>query len=77
MTKTFTPNDVLRYLYKETSSIENTELEQALIVRGELLDQYAQLTSIKEQLDKVRITPSDRSIKTILDYSKSQDPILS
>lgn len=77
MTKTFTPNDVLRYLYKETSSIENSELEQALIVRGELLDQYAQLTSIKEQLDKVRITPSDKSIKTILEYSRSQDPILS
>ena len=77
MTKTFTPNDVLRYLYKETSSLENSELEQALIVRGELLDQYAQLTSIKEQLDKVRITPSDKSIKTILEYSRSQDPILS
>ena len=77
MTKTFTPNDVLRYLYKETSSIENSELEQALIVRGELLDQYAQLTSIKEQLDKVRITPSDRSIQAILEYSRSQDPILS
>jgi hypothetical protein len=64
-------------LYKETSSLENSELEQALIVRGELLDQYAQLTSIKEQLDKVRITPSDKSIKTILEYSRSQDPILS
>ena len=77
MTKTFTPNDVLRYLYKETDAVESAELEQALVVRGELLDQYAQLTSIKEQLDKVRLTPSHRTISDILDYSKSQDPILS
>ena len=38
MTKTFTPNDVLRYLYKETDAVESAELEQALVVRGELLD---------------------------------------
>ena len=77
MTKTFTPNDVLRYLYKETDAVESAELEQALVVRGELLDQYAQLTSIKEQLDKVQLSPSQRTINKILDYSKSQDPILS
>ena len=65
------------YLYKETDSVENAELEQALVVRGELLDQYAQLTSIKEQLDKVQLTPSQRSINKILEYSKSQYPILS
>lgn len=77
MTKTFTPNDVLRYLYKETSSVENVEIEEALLVSSELLDQYVQLTSIKEQLDKVRKSPSDRTIEAILEYSKSQDPILS
>ena len=77
MTKTFTPNDVLRYLYKETNSVEKAELEQALVVRGELLEQYAQLTSIKEQLDKVQLAPSQRCINKILEYSKSEDPILS
>jgi hypothetical protein len=77
MTKTFTPNDVLRYLYKETSPVENVEIEEALLVSSELLDQYVQLTSIKEQLDKVRKSPSDRTIEVILEYSKSQDPILS
>ena len=77
MTKTFTPNDVLRYSYKETSPTESVELEQALMVRTKLLDQYLELTSIKEQLDKVRISPSERTVKAILNYSKSHDPILS
>ena len=77
MTKTFTPNDVLRYLYKETSPAENIKLEQELLIHNDLLDYYVQLTNIKERLDKVRKSPSDSTIQAILDYSKSHDPILS
>ena len=77
MTKTFTPNDILRYLYKETNKVEKSQLEEAMLVRADLLDQYLQLTSIKEQLDKVQKVPRKETIQAILEYSKSQDPILS
>jgi lysyl-tRNA synthetase class I len=77
MTKTFTPNDVLRYLYRETKPAENTELEEAMILQSDLLDQYVQLTDIKEQLDQVRKSPSERTIQAILEYSNSHNPILS
>lgn len=77
MTKTFTPNDVLRYLYRETNPVENTELEEAMILQSDLLDQYVQLTGIKEQLDQVRKSPSERTIQAILEYSNSNNPILS
>lgn len=77
MTKTFTPNDILRYLYKETNKVEKSQLEEAMLVRADLLDQYLQLTSIKEQLDQVRKAPRKETIQAILEYSKSQDPILS
>ncbi len=46
MTKTFTPNDVLRYLYRETNSAENKELEEAMSLHSDLLDQYVQLAGI-------------------------------
>lgn len=77
MTKTFTPNDVLRYLYRETNPAENTELEEAMILQSDLLDQYVQLTGIKEQLDQVRKSPSEHTIQAILEYSNSHNPILS
>ena len=77
MTKTSTPNDVLRYLYKETNPVENKQLEAAMLVHADLLDQYLQLASIKEQLDQVRKVPSEETIRAILKYSKSHHPILS
>lgn len=77
MTKTFTPNDVLRYLYKETNPVEKQQLEEAMLLHADLLDQYLQLTSIKEQLDQVRKAPWEETIQAILDYSKAYHPILS
>ena len=77
MTKTFTPNDILRYLYKETNPVENKQLEEAMLVHADLLDQYLQLTSVKEQLDQVREAPAKQTVKAILEYSKSDQPILS
>jgi hypothetical protein len=77
MTKTFTPNDVLRYLYKETTNLENRQLEEAMLVHADLLDQHLQLTSAKEQLDKVREVPKEETIQAILEYAKSDHPILS
>ena len=76
MTKTFTPNDVLRYLYKETTTLENRQLEEAMLVHADLLDQYLQLTRTKEQLDKVREVPKEETIQAILEYSRSDHPIL-
>ena len=77
MMKTFTPNDVLRYLYKETNPSENSALEVAMHLHADLLDKYVQLAGIKEQLDQVQMSPAKRTIKAILEYSNSRDPILS
>ncbi|GJM29317.1 MAG: hypothetical protein DHS20C17_19520 [Cyclobacteriaceae bacterium] len=77
MIKTFTPNDILRYLYKETNTIEIKHFEQAMLVHTDILDQYVQLTDVKEQLDQIYEAPSDATIQAILDYSSSDYPILS
>lgn len=77
MIKTFTPNDILRYLYKETDKLESKSLEQAMLVHTDLLDQYVRLTDIKEQLDKIQLVPSESTIQSILEYSRSDYPILS
>lgn len=77
MTKTFTPNDVIRYLYKETTQTENRELEKAMICHAELLDQYVQVESVKTLLDSIKKSPSARVIQDILDYSTANNTIYS
>lgn len=73
MTKTFTENDLLRYVYSETSKIENVEIENALLCDQQLQESYSQLVSILSDLDRCVIEPSDRTIQGILDYSRSSN----
>ena len=71
MTKTFTHNDVVRYIYNEIESDQKTEIENALICDPELLDLFHEFGTVKKQLDKAVKIPSNQVIKSILDYSKS------
>ena len=71
MIKTFTPNDVIRYFYKETSEKENKEIENAMLFDSELRDTYFELCVITKELDKARKEPSDRTVNKILQYSQS------
>lgn len=73
MTKTFTENDLLRYVYSETSKIENVEIENALLCDEKLQERYCQLVSTLSDLDKCAVEPSDRTIQSILDYSRSSN----
>ncbi|MCG8321232.1 MAG: hypothetical protein MI921_17145 [Cytophagales bacterium] len=73
MIKTFTPNDVIRYLYNETSEEENKAIAQALIIDAELLEIYMQLKQSAEKLDEIEKNPSENVINNILNYSKSKD----
>ena len=73
MIKTFTPNDVIRYLYNETSEEENKAIAQALIIDAELLEIYMQLKQSSEKLDEIEKNPSENVINNILNYSKSKD----
>jgi len=73
MTKTFTPNELIRYYYKETSEKENRNIQNALICDPLLQEQYKEISKIIRQLDKVKFDPSDRVIKTILNYSRNTD----
>ena len=73
MTKTFTQDDVIRYIYGEVSESEGKEIKQAIICDIELQDLYKEFVMVKMQLDESLKIPSDKVTKTILDYSKSLD----
>ncbi|MDX1629472.1 MAG: hypothetical protein R3345_12275 [Fulvivirga sp.] len=71
MTKTFTQDDVIRYIYEETSAEENKEIEKAMICDAGLQEMYKELCAVKNQLDHSLKQPSDRVTDRIMNYSKS------
>lgn len=70
MTKTFTENDLVRFLYDELSQNEKSALEQALLTDTDLQTQLDQLRAVQGDLNKVQFSPSKRSVNKILDFSK-------
>lgn len=72
MTKTFTPNDVIRFIYGEViSACEKREIMNALNSDSELYDLYFELTSVKRALNKIKKEPAKSSIDKILQFSKN------
>ncbi len=66
-----TPNDVLRYVYEETTELENELIEESLVSDTELLTFYLDALETKHLMNKVVRTPSDRVVQNILNYSSN------
>ncbi|MCE7067679.1 hypothetical protein [Dyadobacter sp. CY326] len=70
MTKTFTYDDVVRYLYAETTEIENDLIVEALALDSDLMNFYLDSLDIQGQMDKIVRTPSDQSVLKVFRYSQ-------
>ena len=66
MMETFTQNDLIRYLYHETSNEENQQLERRLALDGELNLRYQDLKSLMQDLDAALLEPSANCVNSIL-----------
>jgi len=64
MIKTFTQNDLIRYIYDETSHEEAIEIQQALLCNGRLQEEYKQLSTTKLMLDELLETSTSSSINS-------------
>ena len=71
MTKTFTENDLIRFLYDELTKNEKQALEQALLTDNDLQNQLENLRAVVGDLNKVQYSPSKRSVNKILEFSKN------
>jgi peptidyl-tRNA hydrolase len=78
MKQTFTTqlNDVVRYVYNETSKKENAIIEESLARDVNLLDFYLDSLNIKAEMEKIKLIPSDQSISKILAFSRKTSPVL-
>ncbi|WP_305982199.1 hypothetical protein [Roseivirga thermotolerans] len=71
MIKTFTQDDLVRYIYQETSEEENAEILSAMLFDDELAQNFHGMLDIVSELDSAMKTPSDKAIDAITSYSKS------
>ncbi|MDX5319416.1 MAG: hypothetical protein B7Z16_03475 [Algoriphagus sp. 32-45-6] len=71
MTKPFTPNDLVRYIYQEMPEVEQELLMQALHSNEQLMQEYVEMLSAIEQLDQIQLQPSERVVKVIKQKAKS------
>jgi hypothetical protein len=71
MIKTFTHDDVIKFVYNELTEEESTELNQAILCDSELQDLYKDMIMMKSQLDASMKMPSESVLIRIKNYSKS------
>lgn len=73
MIATFTQNDVLRYLYGETSDLESKQIKDALVWDTQLSDFYMEARQQKSKIDNCLLEPSDKSINLIMEYAREEN----
>lgn len=69
MIKTFTYDDVVRYLYAETTEQENELIVEALALDDDLMNFYLESLELQNEMNRIVKVPSEKSIHKILLYS--------
>lgn len=66
----FTPEDLLLYLYNETSPAQTAEIKAALETDWSLREKFEVITSAQEKLGTLKMSPSQKTIDSILSYAE-------
>jgi len=66
----FTPEDLLLYLYKETTAEQNTAIEKALKQDWTLREKLNVLKTSMQRLDKIKENPRTEVVLNVLNYGR-------
>ena len=64
----FTPEDLLQYLYNETSPSQTAEIKAALESDWSLREKFEVITSAQKRLEALKMSPSQQTIDKIINY---------
>lgn len=70
--KKFTPEDLLLYLYKETSPQKSAAIEEALLKDWTLREKFAVLKASMQKLDKLVQAPRTELVLDILSHAREK-----
>ena len=66
----FTPEDLLLYLYKETSPEQTNAIEEALRHDWTLREKLNVLKTSMQRLDKIKVSPRTEVVLNILNHAR-------
>jgi hypothetical protein len=66
----FTPEDLLQYLYNETSPAQTAEIKAALETDWSLREKFEVITSAQKRLEALKMSPRQQTIDNILSYAE-------
>lgn len=70
MIKTFTQDDVVRYVYEETSAEESLLIEDALMSEPDLMTFFLEALELRALMNKIERQPRTSTVQAILNYSQ-------
>ena len=68
----FTPEDLLLYLYKETSTKQTAEIEAALKKDWTLREKLNVLKTSMQRLNKIKENPRTEVVLNVLNYARKK-----
>jgi len=69
MKQLITPEDLISYIYKETTPVQNHIIEQALQEDWTLMEKYKVLKASVKRLDELKESPRTEAVLKILHYA--------
>ncbi len=66
----FTPEDLLQYLYNETSPAQTAQIKAALETDWGLREKFEVITSAQKRLEALKMSPRQQTVDNILNYAE-------
>lgn len=66
----FTPEDLVQYLYNETSTEKSVAIKAALETDWSLKEMYDVIVSAKKRLEAFNLSPREEAVNKILRHAK-------
>ncbi len=74
MIKTFTQDDVIRYVYEETSEEESLLIEDALMSEPDLMAFFLDTLELRALMNRIERQPRQQTLQNVFDYSRNYIP---
>jgi hypothetical protein len=71
----FTPEDLLLYLYKESSPEQAAAIEENLKQDWTLREKLAVMKTAMERLNNLTVSPRTETVLNVLKYAAAQQPV--
>lgn len=72
MSEIYTTNNLIRFIYQETSPAETANIQHLLQHHSEAKEEYLQLQETLKMLDGVALNPHPTSIAIIMEHAHKQ-----